>query len=86
MTFDSCNCLKRIPSVGLGTWQSEPGVVGDAIAAAIKVNLLSHTNLQLIAVLNLYRFVSGPLLCCDHAPEDVPAVLDRYSSISDFYQ
>ncbi|CAI9287527.1 unnamed protein product [Lactuca saligna] len=27
----------KIPSVGLGTWQSDPGVVGDAVAAAIKM-------------------------------------------------
>lgn len=26
----------KIPSVGLGTWQSEPGVVGDAVYAAVK--------------------------------------------------
>ncbi|KAJ0671523.1 hypothetical protein HanOQP8_Chr13g0486441 [Helianthus annuus] len=28
----------KIPSVGLGTWQSEPGLVGDAVSAAIKIN------------------------------------------------
>ncbi|XP_076908680.1 NADPH-dependent aldo-keto reductase, chloroplastic-like [Bidens hawaiensis] len=27
----------RIPSVGLGTWQSEPGLVGQAVYAAVKV-------------------------------------------------
>lgn len=27
----------KIPSVGLGTWQSDPGVVGEAVATAIKV-------------------------------------------------
>ncbi|CAM0955219.1 unnamed protein product [Alopecurus aequalis] len=26
----------RIPSIGLGTWQSEPGVVGNAVYAAVK--------------------------------------------------
>ncbi|KAJ0979558.1 hypothetical protein J5N97_015032 [Dioscorea zingiberensis] len=26
----------KIPSVGLGTWQSEPGVVGQAVTAAVK--------------------------------------------------
>ncbi|KAI3667063.1 hypothetical protein L6452_42106 [Arctium lappa] len=27
----------KIPSVGLGTWQADPGLVGDAVAAAIKI-------------------------------------------------
>jgi len=31
------NTGARIPSVGLGTWQIEPGAVSDAIYAAVKV-------------------------------------------------
>lgn len=27
---------RRIPSVGLGTWQADSGVVGDIIVAAVK--------------------------------------------------
>ncbi|GJM92575.1 hypothetical protein PR202_ga09055 [Eleusine coracana subsp. coracana] len=30
------NTGAKIPSVGLGTWQAEPGVVGDAVYAAVK--------------------------------------------------
>ncbi|XP_062231559.1 NADPH-dependent aldo-keto reductase, chloroplastic-like [Phragmites australis] len=30
------NTGAKIPSVGLGTWQAEPGVVGDAVFAAVK--------------------------------------------------
>ncbi|KAL0375251.1 UNVERIFIED_CONTAM: NADPH-dependent aldo-keto reductase, chloroplastic [Sesamum radiatum] len=34
--FFELNNGGRIPSVGLGTWKAEPGVVGDAITAAVK--------------------------------------------------
>lgn len=35
--FFELNTGAKIPSVGLGTWQSDPGLVGNAVAAAIKV-------------------------------------------------
>ncbi|KAK7339717.1 hypothetical protein VNO77_20398 [Canavalia gladiata] len=35
--FFELNTGAKIPSVGLGTWQAAPGIVGDAIAHAVKV-------------------------------------------------
>ncbi|CAN1142511.1 NADPH-dependent aldo-keto reductase, chloroplastic [Linum perenne] len=35
--FFELNTGAKIPSVGLGTWQAEPGVVGAAVEAAIKI-------------------------------------------------
>ena len=32
------NTGAKIPSVGLGTWHAEPGVVGQAVIAAVKVH------------------------------------------------
>ena len=31
------NTGAKIPSVGLGTWQADPGVVGNAVYTAVKV-------------------------------------------------
>lgn len=34
--FFELNTGAKIPSVGLGTWQADPGVVGDAVVTAVK--------------------------------------------------
>ncbi|URE05901.1 hypothetical protein MUK42_03454 [Musa troglodytarum] len=41
--FFTLNTGAKIPSVGLGTWQSEPGLVGAAVIAAVK-NDFSHRS------------------------------------------
>ena len=38
-SFDLMNNTLKIPSVDLGTWQSEPGLVGQAVSVAVKVVL-----------------------------------------------
>lgn len=35
--FFELNTGAKIPSVGFGTWQADPDIVGEAVATAIKV-------------------------------------------------
>ncbi|CAD5320679.1 unnamed protein product [Arabidopsis thaliana] len=37
ITFFELNTGAKFPSVGLGTWQASPGLVGGAVAAAVKI-------------------------------------------------
>ena len=39
--FFELNTGAKMPSVGLGTWKADPGVVGNTITTAIQVLLLN---------------------------------------------
>lgn len=51
--FFELNTGAKIPSVGLGTWQSQPGLVGQAVASAIKVPPLPQFYFYFDSLLNI---------------------------------
>ncbi|KAL1545543.1 NADPH-dependent aldo-keto reductase, chloroplastic [Salvia divinorum] len=88
------NTRAKIPLVGLGTWQSEPGLVGHAVEAAIKNGYRhidcarAYNNEKEIGLVlkKLFDdgvvkredlFITSKLWSRDHAPEDVPAGLNK---------
>ncbi|TQE08246.1 hypothetical protein C1H46_006213 [Malus baccata] len=75
--FFRLNTGSKIPSVGLGTWQSSPGLVGDAVAAAIKIGLVLKKLFEDGVVKREDLFITSKLWCTDHAPEDVLVAMDR---------
>ncbi|GLT75849.1 hypothetical protein SLA2020_475430 [Shorea laevis] len=89
--FFELNTRAKIPSVGLGTWQASLEVVGDTIKTSIKVGCRHIDCAQLygnekeIGLVLQKLFEDGVVKReenNDHAPEDVPATLDR--TLQDF--
>ncbi|KAK4749498.1 hypothetical protein SAY87_026947 [Trapa incisa] len=63
--FFELNTGAMMPSVGLGTWRADPGVVGDALSP--RVSYVKREEL----------WITSKLWNTDHAPEDVPKALDQ---------
>ncbi|KAM0901210.1 hypothetical protein ACQ4PT_020136 [Festuca glaucescens] len=70
------NTGAKIPSVGLGTWQAAPGVVGDAVYAAVKIGFALKKVFDEGIIKRQDLFITSKLWCTNHAPEDVPVALD----------
>lgn len=62
-TYFVLNTGAKIPSVGLGTWQADNGLVGDAVYAAVKVSPLLPPWLQLVYCAALLPCRAGAALC-----------------------
>ncbi|KAA0045173.1 aldo-keto reductase family 4 member C9-like [Cucumis melo var. makuwa] len=94
ISFFQLNTGAKIPSVGLGTWQAAEGLVGNAVAAAVKFGYrhidcaqIYGNEKEIGSVLKkLFEdgvvkredmWITSKLWCTDHAPEEVPAALDR---------
>ncbi|KAM0873442.1 hypothetical protein ACQ4PT_038068 [Festuca glaucescens] len=69
------NTGASIPSIGLGTWQLEPDVVGNAIYAAVKVGLALKRLFDEGVVKREDLFITSKLWSDNHAPEDVPEAI-----------
>ncbi|XP_048608487.1 NADPH-dependent aldo-keto reductase, chloroplastic-like isoform X1 [Brassica napus] len=71
------NTGAKIPSVGLGTWQASPGVVGDAVTTAVKIGAALKKLFEEDVVKREELFITSKLWCTDHDPQDVPMALNR---------
>ncbi|RZC19457.1 NADPH-dependent aldo-keto reductase, chloroplastic isoform B [Glycine soja] len=75
--FFELNTGAKIPSVGLGTWQAEPGVVAKAVTIAIQVG---YRHIDCAQAYNNQAEIGSALKKLfdeDHVPEDVPKALDK---------
>ncbi|XP_010517056.1 PREDICTED: aldo-keto reductase family 4 member C9-like isoform X2 [Camelina sativa] len=71
------NTGAKIPSVGLGTWQASPGLVGNAVAAAVKIGAVLKKLFEDNVVKHEELFITSKLWCTDHDPKDVPEALNK---------
>ncbi|GJU61677.1 NADPH-dependent aldo-keto reductase, chloroplastic-like protein [Tanacetum coccineum] len=86
----------KIPSVGLGTWQSEPGLVGQAVLLSVGYRHIDCAQVYGnekeigLALKKLFEdgvvkredlWITSKLWCNNHAPEDVTLALN--STLSD---
>ncbi|KAH1256810.1 NADPH-dependent aldo-keto reductase, chloroplastic [Glycine max] len=79
--FFELNTGAKIPSVGLGTWQAEPGVVAKAVTIAIQVG---YRHIDCAQAYNNQAEIGSALkklfdegVVKHHVPEDVPKALDK---------
>ncbi|KAI3995474.1 hypothetical protein MKX01_027138 [Papaver californicum] len=87
LKFFELNTGAKIPSVGLGTWQSSPGLVADDFTKDILIGYRHidcakiYGNEKEIGVALKKLFEAGAVkreeLCNDHSPEDVPVALEK---------
>lgn len=73
-----------MPSVGLGTWQSDPGLVGQAVAIAIKVSLLLLYDFLLYGYKNFWNscFAQAKIILKRKKSASVFFFLEQLGSIS----